>query len=114
MNANFAYPSWRWALVLPIFISGSAIAEDKVDMAAGLSLAQSSNCLMCHSVEKKIVGPAYKEVAAKYKDDKTAEARLVEKVTKGGLGVWGQVPMPPNAHVKPEDIKTLVKWVLAH
>ena len=100
-------------LGLSMLIAAQAFADDKVDMTAGHTLAQNSNCLMCHSVEKKIVGPAYKDVAAKYKDDKTAEARLVEKVTKGGFGVWGQVPMPPNAHVKPEDIKILVKWVLA-
>jgi cytochrome c len=59
------------------------------------------------------VGPAYKEVAAKYKGDAKAEAMLIEKVKKGGVGVWGQVPMPPNAAVKDEDVKTLVKWVLS-
>jgi cytochrome c len=59
------------------------------------------------------VGPAYKEVAAKYKDDKTAEAKLIEKVKKGGVGVWGQVPMPPNPAVSDADVKTLVKWILS-
>ena len=76
-------------------------------------LAKKSMCLSCHTADKKLVGPAYKEVAAKYKGDKTAEAKLIEKVKKGGSGVWGQVPMPPNATVKDEDIKTLVKWILA-
>lgn len=80
---------------------------------ASLELAQKNNCLACHSVEKKEVGPGYKQVAAKYKGDKTAEARLIEKVKKGGSGVWGQMPMPPNSTVKDEDIKTLVKWILA-
>jgi cytochrome c len=64
-------------------------------------------------VDVKLVGPAYKEVAAKYKGNAKAEAMLIEKVKKGGTGVWGQIPMPPNAAVKDEDIKTLVKWVLA-
>ena len=76
-------------------------------------LAKKNMCLSCHSADKKVVGPAYKEVAAKYKGDKTAEVKLIEKVKKGGSGVWGQVPMPPNSTVKDEDIKTLVKWILA-
>jgi len=80
---------------------------------ASLELAQKSQCMLCHAVDKKLVGPAYKEVAAKYKGDATAEAKLIEKVKKGGSGVWGQVPMPPNTAVKDDDIKTLVKWVLS-
>ena len=89
-------------------------AEAKVDMVAGQALAQRSACMTCHAVDKKVVGPAYKDVAAKYKGDKTAEAKLIEKVKKGGSGVWGTIPMPPNSQVKDDDIKTLVKWVLAH
>ena len=80
---------------------------------ANEELAKKSACTACHAIDKKLVGPAYKEVAAKYKGDKGAEAKLIEKVKKGGTGVWGQVPMPPNASVKDEDIKTLVKWVLS-
>jgi cytochrome c len=80
---------------------------------ANEELAKKSACTACHAIDKKLVGPAYKEVAAKYKGDKTAEAKLIEKVKKGGTGVWGQVPMPPNSGVKDEDIKTLVKWILA-
>ncbi len=80
---------------------------------ASLELAQKNNCLACHAVDKKVVGPAYKDIAAKYKGDKTSEAKLIQKVKKGGAGVWGQMPMPPNATVKDEDIKTLVKWILA-
>lgn len=99
--------------VATMMLAGQAFAAPKVDMAAGQSLAQSSACLSCHGIDKKIVGPSFKDVAAKYKGDKAAEAKLIAKVTKGGAGVWGQVPMPPNAQVKPADIKTLVKWVLA-
>lgn len=84
-----------------------------VDMAAGLSLAKASACLTCHGVDKKIIGPGFKEIALRYKGDSGAAARLTEKVKAGGGGVWGAVPMPPNPQVKAEDIKTLVYWVLA-
>ena len=80
---------------------------------ASQELAQKKNCLACHAVDKKLVGPAYKEVAAKYKADKGAEAKLAEKVVKGGSGVWGQVPMPSNPQVSADEAKTLVKWILA-
>ncbi len=75
--------------------------------------AQASGCMTCHGIDKKIVGPAYKDVAKKYRNDKGAEARLVAKVKHGGKGVWGDVPMPPNAHVKDEDIKSIVHWILS-
>lgn len=81
--------------------------------SANEELAKKSACTACHAVDKKLVGPSYKEVAAKYKGQKDAEAKLIDKVKKGGVGTWGQVPMPANAAVKDEDIKTLVKWVLA-
>jgi cytochrome c len=81
---------------------------------ANTELAKKSNCFACHTVDRKLVGPAYQDVAKKYAGDKTAEAKLVEKVKKGGIGVWGtSVPMPPNSAVKDEDIKTLVRWILA-
>jgi cytochrome c len=76
-------------------------------------LAKKHNCLACHATDKKVVGPSYKDVAAKYRGDKTAEAKLVDKVKKGGVGVWGQVPMPPNAAVPDADVKALVKWILS-
>ena len=82
--------------------------------AANEELAKKSACTACHAVDKKVVGPSFKEVAAKYRTDKGAEAKLVEKVKKGSVGVWGQVPMPPNSpQVKDADIQTLVKWVLS-
>ena len=80
---------------------------------ANEELAKKNACTACHAVDKKLVGPAYKDVAAKYRNDKGAEAKLIDKVKKGGVGVWGQVPMPPNAQVKDADIATLVKWILA-
>lgn len=86
-----------------------------VDMAKGDALAKANNCLGCHAVDKKLVGPAYQDVAKKYRDDKEAEAMLIKKVKEGGKGVWGQIPMPPNSpKVSDADIKTLVEWVLAH
>ena len=76
-------------------------------------LAKKHNCLACHTVDKKVVGPSYKEVAAKYRGDKAAEAKLIDKVKKGGVGVWGQIPMPPNAAVPDADTKVLVRWILS-
>jgi cytochrome c len=80
---------------------------------ASEELAKKHNCLVCHQIDKKVVGPSYKDVAAKYASDKTAEAKLFDKVKKGGVGVWGQVPMPPNAAVPDADVKALVKWILS-
>ena len=79
---------------------------------AQLDLAQKKNCLACHAVDKKVLGPAYKDVAAKYAGDKTAVAKLTEKVLKGGSGVWGPVPMPANAQVNEAEAKQLVTWIL--
>jgi len=75
-------------------------------------LAKKHNCLACHQMDKKSVGPAYKEIAKKYKGQAGAVANLSAKVKKGGSGVWGPVPMPPNAAVPDADIKTLVDWLL--
>ena len=95
------------------FVSALAIALAALPALANEDLAKKSGCMACHAIDKKVVGPAYKEVAAKYTGDKAAEAKLFKKVKEGGVGVWGQVPMPPNSHVKDDDIKTLVKWVLS-
>jgi cytochrome c len=85
--------------------------------SANADLAKKSNCFACHTTDKKLVGPAYRDVARRYAGDKTAEARLIEKVKKGGSGAWKDqgivVPMPPNSTVKDEDIKALVRWILA-
>jgi cytochrome c len=81
--------------------------------SADQALAQKNACMSCHGVDKKIVGPAFKEVAKKYAGDKGAQARLVEKVKTGGKGVWGEVPMPPSPQVKPEDANKIIAWVLS-
>jgi len=80
---------------------------------ASLELAQKKNCLACHAVDKKVVGPAYKDVAAKYAKDKDAVAKLTAKILKGGSGVWGPVPMPANTQVNEAEAKQLATWVLS-
>jgi cytochrome c len=80
---------------------------------ANADLAKSKNCMACHSVANKVVGPAFKDVAAKYAGQKDAEDKLVQKVLKGGSGVWGAVPMPANPQVSEAEARTLVKWVLS-
>lgn len=96
-----------------LIIAALGLAFSAAPALANLELATKSACTACHAVDKKLVGPAYKDVAAKYKGNPKAEAMLIEKVKKGGVGTWGQIPMPPNASVKDDDIKTLVKWVLS-
>ncbi len=78
------------------------------------ALAQRSGCFACHAIDKKLVGPAWSEVAAKYRGQKDAEQKLVTKVARGGSGVWGATPMPPNEpRVSEEDIRTLVRFILS-
>jgi cytochrome c5 len=84
-----------------------------LDMASATALMQKDGCAACHGVDKKIVGPAYQDVAAKYRGDKDAAAKLAQRVKAGGSGVWGAVPMPANAQVPDADIKALVSWILA-
>ena len=95
-------------LVAGVLATGAARAAD-----AGEELLKKSGCTACHAIDKKILGPAYKDVAAKYRGDAKAPAMLAEKIKKGGSGVWGPVPMPPNANVPDADIKTLVAYILA-
>jgi len=76
------------------------------------ALAKKHNCLACHQLDKKVVGPAYKDIAKKYKGKSGAAALLAEKVKKGGSGTWGPIPMPPNPAVPDADLKKLVDWIL--
>jgi cytochrome c len=92
------------ALVLTSF-SGAALAD--------MALAQAKNCMACHAVDKKLVGPAYKDIAAKYKGDGAAVDRLAVKIMKGGVGVWGAIPMPANPQVSDAEAKKLAQWVLS-
>lgn len=101
------------ALLMTIVAAGAIVATGAAKAAGEEDLAKKSGCLACHAVDKKLVGPAYKDIAAKYKGQADAEAKLVKKVKEGGKGVWGEVPMPPNAAVSDDNIKALVKWILA-
>ncbi len=91
-------------LAAGVAMAGQAHADE--------ALAKAKNCMSCHTTDKKLVGPAYKDVAAKYKGDKGAPAMLAGKVKAGGKGVWGQIPMPPN-NVTEEEAKKLVAWILS-
>jgi cytochrome c len=93
-------------LLFCVLSASSAYAITPVD------LAKAKNCFACHATDKKIIGPAYKEVAAKYKGDANAVTKLADKIKKGGSGVWGSMPMPPNA-VSDAEAKDLAKWVLS-
>lgn len=80
---------------------------------ADQALATAKNCMACHATDKKLVGPSYKEVAAKYAGQKDAVDKLAAKIVKGGSGVWGAVPMPANAQVNDAEAKKLAAWVLS-
>ncbi len=79
---------------------------------ASNDLARSKNCVACHHIERKTLGPAFKDIAAKYADDAASLKTLTEKVQKGGVGVWGQMPMPAQPQVSTEEAEALVKWIL--
>jgi len=96
------------AVTLPI--AGNASAA--LDRAAADALMKKDGCAACHAVDKKIIGPSYQDVAAKYRPDKDAVAKLSKKVKDGGVGVWGPIPMPPNANIPDADIKELVTWIM--
>lgn len=92
-------------LAMTLAVAGPALADE--------ALAKSKNCMACHSVDKKLVGPAYKDVAKKYAGQKGSEATLVTHVMNGSSGVWGPVPMPANKQVNEADAKKLVAWILS-
>ena len=108
------------AWVRNLAVCGAALAWLSVPSTAGAATSDATanqlltkyNCQACHTVDKKLVGPAYKEVAAKYAGDAGAAAKLAQKVKAGGSGVWGAIPMPPN-NVPDADLKTIVEWILA-
>ena len=93
-------------LAAGLMVAGSAFAD-------GAALLKSSNCMGCHKMEGKLVGPGFADIAKKYKGDAGAAAKLEAKVAKGGSGNWGTMPMPAMANVKPADIKTMVEYILA-
>lgn len=96
----------------PVVAAGTKPAE-VLGEADALALAKKSNCLACHMIGKKMVGPAWRDVAAKYRNDAAAENRLVEKVAKGGSGVWGSMAMPPSPQVSEMDRRKLIRFILS-
>jgi cytochrome c len=101
----------RVFFIAALFVAEAADAA--LDNTSAQAMMQKNGCAACHAIDKKIVGPAYQDVAAKYKGDKDALAKLADKVKKGGVGVWGQIPMPPNVQASDADIKDLVGWILS-
>ena len=97
--------------LLVLGATGHAFAQDGADVA---DLVKASGCLSCHSVQEKIVGPAFKDVAAKYANDADAVSSLAQSVKNGSRGKWGRVPMPPHASISTEDLTTLATWVMTH
>lgn len=106
-------------VALPAKADPAPAAEAKPETKAAMSeadalaLAKKNGCLVCHAVDKKIVGPAWKDVAAKYRGDAGAEARMMDKIAKGGSGVWGSIAMPPNPKLSEADRRALAKFVLS-
>ncbi len=94
-------------------IAALGLAFTAAPAMASLELATKSACTACHAVDKKLVGPSYKDVAAKYAGQKDAVDKLSQKVIKGGVGAWGQIPMPANAQVNEAEAKKLVTWILS-
>ena len=95
-----------------ILLAISVLLTTSMPAWADQALATSKNCMACHTVDKKVVGPAYKDVAAKYAKQKDAADMLAQKILKGGSGVWGPVPMPANAQVSPAEAQKLANWIL--
>lgn len=96
-----------------VALAAAAPAHAVLDNAAAEAMMKKDGCAACHAIDKKIVGPAYVDVAAKYKGDKDAVAKLAKKVKEGSTGVWGPIPMPPNAAVSPGDVTELVTWIMS-
>jgi cytochrome c len=97
-------------------VVSAAVAVGVMSVApafAAEDLAKAKNCMACHAIDKKLVGPSYQDISAKYAGQADAVAMLVAKVQKGGSGVWGPVPMPPNPQISNEEANKLVEWVMS-
>lgn len=108
----------RGAMVAAMLVVGGAVvpvqsAAAAVDAAAAQTIYRANACASCHAVDRKLIGPSYADVAAKYKNDPGAGAHLAEVVKNGGSGVWGAIPMPSHPRMSDADIQTVVDWILA-
>lgn len=99
-------------VIATVLLAGTVSAHAAVDAAKAQAIANKNACMGCHQVERKLVGPAYKDVANKYKGDKNAMAMLSKKIKAGGAGAWGPVPMPANPNISDADVSTVVEWIL--
>jgi len=104
-----AWPLWHRLLAAVLLAAGSAHAAPAL---ADAELARAKNCMACHAMDKKLIGPSYKDVALKYASDRNAAAKLAKKVREGSVGVWGQIPMPANPQDSPDEATRLVNWLL--
>jgi cytochrome c len=102
----------RHWIAIPLGLSVAGGAQGQLDNAAAESLMKTHGCASCHDVDRKVIGPAFRDVAARYKDDKEAATKLANKVKKGGAHVWGEMAMPPNVLISDAEIKDLVNWIL--
>jgi len=100
-----------WVAVFGLTLAGEAGAA--VDAPAAEALAKKSGCLTCHAADKKLYGPSFKQIAARYRNDKEAESKLANVIQKGGSGVWGPLPMPANPKIKDDESRTLAQWILS-
>jgi len=96
-----------------LIVAMSVLMVASFNAQANMDLAKSKNCLACHAPERKLVGPSFKEIAERYKDDKSAESKLITKTMRGSSGAWGLVPMPANPQVSETEAKQLVEWILS-
>ncbi len=103
---------WKLLACAP-FVFAGATAQAEPDPAEVQDILSKNSCLACHAVDKKMVGPAYQDIAAKHEDDDDAAELLAKHIREGSSGVWGQVPMPPNPGISEEDTDTVVEWILA-
>jgi cytochrome c len=101
------------AMVVSVLTAAFASAAQAADAPRGQMVASANACMGCHAVDRKLVGPSFQQIAAKYKGDAQAPAKLSRKVKDGGAGVWGMIPMPAHQSMSDADIRTVVDWVLA-
>ncbi|MFX1673888.1 c-type cytochrome [Paraburkholderia sp. A2WS-5] len=115
MRALVAPRRWVAGVVVLAGVAGGApaFAADAAAVGNGPVVARSNACMGCHAVDRKLVGPSFKDIAAKYKGDAGAQGKLEKKVRDGGAGVWGAVPMPAHPRMSAGDVKDVVAWVLA-
>jgi cytochrome c len=107
-----AGPAMPARLLSTVLLTALALTRAAPALADG-ELARAKNCMACHTMDKKLIGPSYKDVALKYANDRNATTRLAQKVREGSVGVWGQIPMPANPQVSADEATRLVAWVLS-